>query len=109
MPNREVGRRGVGLKRLVRTASLAAIIMCVGLLPVGGARMVSAQTPVPTERMKFREAVDRAMRSNPSSAVAAAGILRAEGLLGQARAATLLQITGNITTTTLNTGVEFQG
>jgi outer membrane protein TolC len=41
--------------------------------------------------------------------VAAAGILRAEGLLGEARAATRLQVTANVTTTTLNTGVEFQG
>ena len=37
------------------------------------------------------------------------GILRAEGLLRQARAATRLQVNGNVTTTTLNTGVEFQG
>ena len=42
-------------------------------------------------------------------AAAAAGILRAEGLLRQARAATRLQVNGNVTTTTLNTGVEFEG
>src|SRR4029079_15401440 len=35
--------------------------------------------------------------------------LRAEGLLQQARAATLLQVVGNVTSTTLNTGVEFDG
>ena len=40
---------------------------------------------------------------------AATGILRAEGLIRQARAATRLQVFGNVTTTTLNTGVDFQG
>src|SRR5438552_7914350 len=49
------------------------------------------------------------MEKNPSGAAAAAGIVRAEGLLQQARAATGLQINGNVTTTTLNTGVKFSG
>jgi outer membrane protein TolC len=42
-------------------------------------------------------------------AEAATGILRAEGLIRQARGATRLQLNGAITTTTLNTGVEFDG
>jgi hypothetical protein len=42
---------------------------------------------------------------NPSVAAAAAGILRAEGLLRQACSAIGLQVT-NLTTTTLSTGVE---
>ena len=46
---------------------------------------------------------------NPTLAGAAAGILRAEGLLQQARAATRPFATANVTTTTLNTGVEFDG
>jgi outer membrane protein TolC len=70
---------------------------------------VLAQTPPePVERLAFREAIDRAIANNPSTAIAAAGILRAEGLLSQARSATLLQITGNVTTTTLNRGVSFE-
>jgi outer membrane protein TolC len=69
----------------------------------------TAQPPLPSERVPFQQAIDRAVRNNPSVAVAAAGILRAEGLLAQARAATRLQLTGNVTTTTLNKGVEFQG
>lgn len=70
---------------------------------------VLAQTPPePVERLTFREAIDRAIANNPSTAVAAAGILRAEGLLSQARSATLLQVTGNVTMTTLNRGVSFE-
>src|SRR5947207_5702782 len=73
------------------------------------ATVAHAQTPVVVERVTFQQAIDRAIANNPSAAVAAAGILRAEGLLAQARAGSLLQVTGNIQTTTLNKGVAFQG
>jgi len=69
----------------------------------------SAQVPVPTERVTFDDAIQRAVRNNPSAAIAAAGILRAEGLLMETRSASRLQVNGIITTTTLNRGVEFDG
>jgi outer membrane protein len=69
----------------------------------------AAQTPVPAERVTFDEAIRRAVEKNPSAAIAAAGILRAEGLLLDARSASRLQINGTVATTTLNQGVEFQG
>jgi outer membrane protein TolC len=65
--------------------------------------------PAPVIRVTFAEAIQRAQERNPTVTAAAAGILRAEGLLRQARAATLLQVTGSVTTTTLNKGVEFDG
>jgi outer membrane protein TolC len=68
-----------------------------------------AQVAVPTERVTFDEAIQRAVTNNPSAAIAAAGILRAEALLLEARSATRLQVNGNLTTTTLNRGVEFDG
>src|SRR4029079_19016924 len=68
-----------------------------------------AQVPVPVLRVTFAEAIQRAQEKKPTVAIAAAGILRAEGLLRQARSATMLQLTGNVTTTTLNRGVEFSG
>ena len=80
----------------------------VTLAVVTLATAVYAQAPAPVERVTFEQAIDRAIANNPSTAVAAAGILRAEGLLRQARAATLLQVDGNVTTTTLNTGVAFE-
>ncbi len=67
-----------------------------------------AQTPV-VERVTFQQAIDRAIANNPSATIAAAGILRAEGLLAQARSVSKLQLTGNVTSTTLNQGVEFEG
>jgi outer membrane protein TolC len=69
----------------------------------------AAQAPVPTERVTFDEAIRRAIEKNPSAAIAAAAILRAEGLLMEARSATRLQVNGNVTTTTVNTAVEFEG
>jgi len=70
--------------------------------------VLSAQ-PQPTERITFDEAIRRAIARNPATAVAAADILRAEGLLKQARSDARLHITGNVTSTTLNTDIEFQG
>jgi outer membrane protein TolC len=67
-----------------------------------------AQTPAPAERVSFQDAVKRAIEKNPSSAIAAASILRADALLAEARAGTRVQINGNLSTTTLNRGVAFQ-
>jgi outer membrane protein TolC len=90
----------------------ARLVLVVGVIAglLGSAPVIaSAQPPVPAERVTFDEAVRRAVEKNPSAALAAAGILRAEGLLLEARSASRLQVNGTVTTTTLNTGVEFQG
>jgi outer membrane protein TolC len=79
------------------------------VLVVQAFRLAYAQPATPARRVTFDEAIAQAAERNPSVRAAASAILRAEGLIRQARAATLLQITGNVTTTTLNTGVEFQG
>src|SRR5205823_11295994 len=95
-PRRRVADRGW---------SLAAAIVAQGF----SAALVSAQPPAPAERITFQEAITRAVDRNPSSAVAAAGIIRAEGLLVEARSAIRPQVNGFITTTTLNSGIEFAG
>lgn len=84
-------------------SSKASVAAALSLLSFAG------QTPVPVERVTFDEAVRRAIERNPSSAIAAAGILRAEALLTEARSASRVQVNGNVTTTTLNRGVEFDG
>jgi outer membrane protein TolC len=81
-------------------------VLCAVVL---GAPVVSAQAPAPSERVSFDEAVRRAIEKNPSSAIAAAGILRAQALLTEARASTRPQINGTVTTTTLARTVEFEG
>src|SRR5262249_51825997 len=69
-----------------------------------------AQTlPAPAVSVAFADAIRRAQENNPTVAAAAAGILRAEGLIRQARAATLLQASGSVTTTTLKQGIQFAG
>jgi outer membrane protein TolC len=69
----------------------------------------AAQPPAPVERITFDEAIGRATKNNPSAAIAAAGILRAEALLTEARSASRLQINASTLTTTLNRDVEFDG
>src|SRR5262249_43704144 len=83
------------------------IVSVVGLLAFHS--MLFAQPPQPAERVTFDEAISRAIAQNPSSAIAAADILRADGLLQQARADARLKITGTGTSTTLNQGIQFQG
>src|SRR4030095_949904 len=51
-----------------------------------------AQTPPmtqPVDRVTLQEAVERALKSNPNIAAAAQAVLRAEGMLPPARAATM--------------------
>jgi outer membrane protein TolC len=67
------------------------------------------QPPAPVERVSFDEAVQRAIERNPSTVIAAAGILRAEALLLQVQADTRPQINANLTTTTVNRSIEFEG
>jgi outer membrane protein TolC len=83
----------------------AAVALAMALT----AAALHAQAPVPAERMTFDAAIARAIDRNPTVAQAAAGILRSEGLVRQARAATLPQVNAAAVTTTLNTGVQFQG
>ena len=76
---------------------------------VTAAAAAFAQTaPAPAIRVTFKEAIDRAIEKNPTVAAAASGILAAEGLIRQARAATLTRVFADITWTNLNQGVEFQ-
>src|SRR5262249_60372131 len=91
------GRAGPALGLAASTASLIA------------AAVVHAQPPAPVIRITFADAIRRAQENNPTIAGAAAAILRAEGLIAQTRAATLFQVSANVTTTTLNQGIEFDG
>jgi outer membrane protein TolC len=85
-----------------------ALAVCLLSCAVLGVSLRGQTAPV-LARVTFEQAIDRAVQNNPTVVVAAAAILRAEALVGQARAATRLQVVGNVTTTTLNAGVEFQG
>jgi outer membrane protein TolC len=88
----------------------ASVVVALSASAAGAASgRAQEQAPAPVVRVTFAEAIARAQHRNPTVAAAAAGILRAEGLIRQARAATLVQLTGNITTTTLNRSIEFSG
>ena len=109
-------RRGVaqGFSPAIAFAARCVALLLQGVTLIVVARGFSpaiaiAQTPTPTERVTFDEAIRRAVDKNPSAAMAAAGILRAEALMAEARSASRLQVNATVTTTTLNSGVEFQG
>lgn len=88
------------------SAAAAAFSACAA---AASAQTPASILPAPAIRVTFAEAVARAQERNPTIAVAASSIIAAEGLIRQARAATLVQLAGSIATTTLNTGIEFAG
>jgi outer membrane protein TolC len=65
--------------------------------------------PKPALSMTFDDAVERAVRENPTVQQASAGILRAQALLKRSTSTILPDINGSIVTTTLNTGRSFSG
>jgi outer membrane protein len=71
-------------------AALASLVL---LCPAA----LSAQTTPPTESVTLDQAVERALKNNPTVGQAIQGILRAEALLQQARAVTLPQVNASFT------------
>jgi outer membrane protein TolC len=67
-----------------------------------------AQEPA-MERLAFDEAVQRAVKNNPSTEQAAAGILRAEALLQQVRALSLPSADASVTTRVIGPVTKFAG
>jgi len=100
-----------GARRAGSDARRPCAARVIAIVAIGAtAAAASAQIlPAPVVRVTFADAVQRAQERNPTVAAAAAGILRADGLIRQARAATLFQVTGGIATTTLNRGIDFSG
>ena len=97
------------MRKPVLVARYSVLTLAVVSQAAGSAILFAQTAPAPVVQVTFKDAIDRAVEKNPSVAAAASGILRAEGLIRQARAGTQLQLSGNVTTTTLNRGVEFQG
>jgi len=90
--------KSIGAKRGTRRRAIViAALVAQALRP---ALMLAQSAPMPTQRVTFNEAIRLAVDKNPSSAIAAAGILRAEALLAEARSASRLQVNANVTTTT---------
>jgi outer membrane protein TolC len=101
--------KGLRHGRQVAQGFSSAIVVLIVVGRSFSPAIAFAQAPAPIERLTFDETIQRAVEKNPSAAIAAAGILRAQALLAETRSAQRLQANGNVTTTTLNTGVEFQG
>jgi outer membrane protein TolC len=93
--------RGHNLKYVV--SGFSRTVMALLLL----AASTSAQTPPPMEVVTLEQAVERALKNNPTVAQASQGILRAEGLLQQTRAATMPFMTASLTSLVNSTERRF--
>ena len=91
------------------SSSLWAFVLVVTLTPALGAQApATASAPAPPP-LSFDEAIRLATTANPSVAIAAANILRAEALLRQARAAALPVISAEGSNVTLDGAREVDG
>src|SRR5215203_3672527 len=85
--------------RMFRSALLAVLLVSTPAL---------AQTPAPAmESVTLEQAVERAIKNNPTIAQAAQGILRAEGLLQQTRSGAMPFINANVVSVLNNTERRF--
>lgn len=89
----------------MRNRSVFALLLGSALASWPGP--AAAQTP--PERVSFDDAVQRAMDKNPTIAEAATAIVRAEGLLQQARSATLPLVSASLSSATVNSSPSFNG
>lgn len=98
----------------VPIAALALAALVAGAASAGSA-ITADPAPAaraeeqPLPRIEFDAAVAQAIEKNPTVAQAATQISRAEGLLRQARAAILPNVSGSVANITLDKGVAFGG
>jgi outer membrane protein TolC len=85
-----------------------AVGLVVALLACAARAAAQPAAPV-MERVTLDEAVARAMAKSPTVAEAATAIVRAEGFLQQARAATRPTLNAGLSTTVLDRGLAFDG
>src|SRR5262245_9250820 len=103
------------LSRRPRRAALAASALLVLSTASRAGAQAPAQTPasgqtvVVMERVTFSQAVERALQNNLTVAQVATGVLRAEGLLQQARSAVLPTVNANLNVAILNAQREIDG
>ncbi len=76
--------------------SRTVAVTAIALLLLGSTATAQTSTP-PMESVTLEQAVERALKNNPTVAQAAQGILRAEALLQQARAVTLPNVNASFT------------
>ena len=84
-----------------------AMLLALLLVVSGFSRTVSAQTPM--ESITLDEAVQRALKNNPTIAQVSQGVLRAEALLQQARASTLPNVSATFNNVVVDTERGFNG
>ncbi len=97
-------RPSAGTRGFAARGALASLALAIVLIPA-----VLVAQPAPIEPVSFDEAVRRAMTANPSVAIAASSILRAEALLKQAQAVTRPQVSAEGSNLTLDSSRDVDG
>jgi HAE1 family hydrophobic/amphiphilic exporter-1 len=91
-------------------ATVALVLLLIGALAVPASAQTQAQpasAEAQMEALGFEQAINRALEKNPNVGIAAANILRAQGLMEQTRSFGRPNVTGTISNTTLDKAVAF--
>jgi HAE1 family hydrophobic/amphiphilic exporter-1 len=87
---------------------VALLLVLSFVAPAGAQTAQPAPPPAPAmEALSFDSAVARAIERNPNVAIAAANILRSQGLLAQIRSDAMPHLTASINNTTLDKALAF--
>ena len=90
------------------SATIVGLIILSMLMPASAqAQTTTGESPI--EAVTFEQAVSRAVEKNPTVQIAAANILRAQGLMQQIRSNSLPRLTGSVNNTTLDQAFGFDG
>jgi outer membrane protein TolC len=101
--NHEDTKKNNSFARLVCAAGLRGFTVVAIVLVAANSALAQG-----LERLTFQQAIDRAVRNNPTVAQAAAGIMRAEAILRQVRSSSLPALAVTMSTNIANP-VKFQG
>ena len=101
--NHEDTKKTNSFARFVCAAGLRGLTFLAILLVAANSALAQG-----LERLTFQQAIDRAVRNNPTVAQAAAGIMRAEAILRQVRSSSLPVLAVTMSTNIANP-VKFQG
>ena len=91
------------------STTIMAVFLILCLVSPVSAQSVPASTPPspPIEQVGFEQAISRALDKNPTVGIAAANILRAQGLMQQVRSFGRPNVSGTISNTTLDKAIAF--
>ncbi|MEO5762313.1 MAG: efflux RND transporter permease subunit, partial [Vicinamibacteria bacterium] len=88
-------------------AGVAVLLILSMVAPISAQTQTASIDQPVMESVTFEQAIARAIEKNPTVGIAAANVLRSQGLLAQTRSDSRPRLVGNINNSTLNKAIAF--